>query len=244
MQGWGYHPSDGAAGQFRTVLVQAMLLNRSPLLEDLTTKALLCLRDDPALGRRSRGHLYGIHRAVASLGHADPPPKPIHAAMPELEGVPAPWADWVERWYATSTLTPKVRGAFRSIVSKAGRWLAAEHPSIVEPAQWTRQTCAAWVAALDRMVVGDYVQRRVGLDTHGGKPLSARTKAGYLTATRTFFRDVQEWGWIPRRFGPITGDSREVLARDAVCLLDVPVHKTGTAFTKPVDPLLGQAIEA
>jgi integrase len=43
---------------------------------------------------------------------------------------------------------------------------------------------------------------------------------------------------------PVPGDSREILARDAVCLLDVPVHKTGTAFTKPVDPLLGQAIEA
>ena len=27
----------------------------------------------------------------------------------------------------------------------------------------------------------------------------------------------------------------------AVCLLDVPVHKTGTAFTKPVDPIIGQA---
>jgi hypothetical protein len=30
---------------------------------------------------------------------------------------------------------------------------------------------------------------------------------------------------------PIPGDSKEVLAQDAVCLLDVPVHKTGTAFT-------------
>ena len=29
-----------------------------------------------------------------------------------------------------------------------------------------------------------------------------------------------------------------------ICLLDIPTHKTGTAFTKPVDPLLGQAIEA
>ena len=27
-------------------------------------------------------------------------------------------------------------------------------------------------------------------------------------------------------------------------LLDIPAHKTGTAFTKPMDPLLGQAIEA
>jgi integrase len=43
---------------------------------------------------------------------------------------------------------------------------------------------------------------------------------------------------------PIPGDSDKVLARDAVCLLEVPTHKTGSAFTKPVDPLLGQAIEA
>ena len=42
----------------------------------------------------------------------------------------------------------------------------------------------------------------------------------------------------------ITGDSDQVLARDAVCLLDVPAHKTGTAFTKPVDPILGQALDA
>jgi integrase len=31
---------------------------------------------------------------------------------------------------------------------------------------------------------------------------------------------------------------------DAVCFLDVPVNKTGTPFTKPVDALVGQAIEA
>ena len=29
-----------------------------------------------------------------------------------------------------------------------------------------------------------------------------------------------------------------------VCLLDVPVTKTSTAFTKPIDPIVGQAIEA
>ena len=49
---------------------------------------------------------------------------------------------------------------------------------------------------------------------------------------------------LAARGTPIPGDTDEVLARDAVCLLDVPAHKTGTAFTKPVDPLLGQAIEA
>lgn len=29
-----------------------------------------------------------------------------------------------------------------------------------------------------------------------------------------------------------------------VCLLDVPVHKTGRAYTKPVDALVGEAIDA
>jgi integrase len=40
---------------------------------------------------------------------------------------------------------------------------------------------------------------------------------------------------------PIPGDSREIHAADALCLLDIPVNKTGT---KPVDPLIGQAIQA
>ena len=31
---------------------------------------------------------------------------------------------------------------------------------------------------------------------------------------------------------------------ESVCLLDVPTHKTGTDFTKPVDPQVGHAIEA
>ncbi|WP_331772911.1 hypothetical protein OG948_56660 (plasmid) [Embleya sp. NBC_00888] len=42
----------------------------------------------------------------------------------------------------------------------------------------------------------------------------------------------------------IAGDSDRVLARNVVCLLDVPTHKTGTSFTKPVDPILGHGIDA
>jgi integrase len=36
----------------------------------------------------------------------------------------------------------------------------------------------------------------------------------------------------------------EAVPRDAVCWLDVPVNKTGSAFTKPVDRVVGQAIVA
>ena len=40
----------------------------------------------------------------------------------------------------------------------------------------------------------------------------------------------------------VAGDGRDV--NKPVCLLDIPVHKTGRAFTKPVDPLVGEAITA
>ncbi len=36
--------------------------------------------------------------------------------------------------------------------------------------------------------------------------------------------------------------SGEVLPGGTVCLLDIPVNKTGSAFTKPVDPTVGKAI--
>jgi integrase len=217
------------------------------------------------------------------------------------------------------------------VLAKVGRWLAAEHPGITEPGQWARQTCAAWVAAVDRMTVGDHAQSTVWLDGrlgNLGKPLSPKRKRAYLRVARTFFRDCQDWEWIPRRFDParalatprsitaLQGPDPRVIADDiwakllwaglnlegtdlprgcahplamvraitltwlfsgqrsdeiarlrlgcirwhhdrttpanddpdsaenAVCLLDIPTHKTGTAFTKPVDPLLGQAIEA
>ena len=87
-------------------------------------------------------------------------------------------------------------------MAKAGRWLAAEHPEITEPGQWTRSTCAAWVAAIDRMTVGDYTQRRDHLTGRAGAPIAPRTKAHILMASRAFFRDCQEWEWIGRRFDP------------------------------------------
>lgn len=332
LDAWGYRVPEVAKHRLRGVLSQALLVNHSPLLEDLSTEAFTRLRAHPATTGYQLPLLYALQRAVAALGHCEAPARAGYNAVPVIEGANPAWTDWVERWHATSTLTPKVRAIIRTIMAKAGRWLAAEHSEITEPAQCTRQTCASWVAAVDRMSVGDYVQRRDALAGREGTPISPRTKAHILMASRTFFRDCQEWEWSPRRFDPsralavprsvavligtdprviaddlwakllwaglnlesgdlpgnsagtyypmeliravtltwlfsglrsdeitrlrvgcvrwqhdgrpIRGDASDVLAEDAVCLLDVPVHKTGTAFTKPVDPLLGQAIEA
>ena len=56
--------------------------------------------------------------------------------------------------------------------------------------------------AVDRMSTGDYTQWNAGLGGRAGKPLSPKTKSGYLRTARTFFRDCQEWEWISRRFDP------------------------------------------
>jgi integrase len=330
LAGWGYHRR--CEQDLTSVICHVLLLNRSPRLEDLSGEALTRLRADPAMGRYFPGNLHGVHRALAALGHAEPPAAPKYGDGPAvIKGAADAWTRWVERWHATSTLAPVTRGIYRVVLAKTGRWLAREHPEITEPAHWTRQTCAAWVAAVDRMAVGDYSQSLDGKRGRVGEPLTPKTKSSYLRMARAFFRDLQEWEWIPRRFDPakalgaprslraligpdprviaddiwakllwaglnleaadlpradrrvhpfemiraitltwlfsgqrsdeiarlrvgcvrwqhdgmpIAGDSDQVLARDVVCLLDVPTHKTGTAFTKPVDPLLGQAIEA
>lgn len=332
LEQWGYRSVLSGKHRLRGVFSQALLINRSPWLEDLDTAAFARLHAHPATNHHHGEMLYALQRAVAALGHCDPPVRTGYNHAPGIDGTDPAWAGWVQRWHDTSALTPRVRATIRTIMAKAGRWLAAEHPDITEPGQWSRATCAAWVAAVDRMAVGDYVQRHDHIHARAGAPISPRTKAHVLMATRTFFRDLQEWEWIPHRFDPartlalprsvaaligtnpriiadgiwakllwaglnleaadlpgntadtyypmeliravtlcwlfsglrsdelsrlrvgcvrwqhdghpITADAPDVLATDAVCLLDVPVHKTGTAFTKPVDPLLGQAIEA
>jgi integrase len=328
---WGYQNPLRVKHRLRGIVSQALLINHSPRLEDLTTEAFTALRAHPANTGRYREMIYALQRACASLGYCDPRVPTGRNNAPGIDGTSPQWAAWAERWHATSPLSPRVRATVRTIMAKAGRWLAAEHPEITEPGQWTRQTCAAWVAAVDQMAVGDYVQRHDHIQARAGKPILPRSKAHILGATRTFFRDLQEWEWIPRRFDPtralavprsinaligtsprviadevwaklmwaglnlqaadlpgcadsyypiellravtltwlfsglrsdeisrlrvgcirwqhdgqpIAGDAADILAEDAVCLLDVPVHKTGTAFTKPVDPIVGQAIEA
>jgi len=317
--GWGYQ--DAQKGRaFPRVLCEVFLVNRSPRLIDLSLGVLDGLRTTAHPEKRTR--LFQVQRALAALGLMDAPAAPV-VPRAVIQGVAATWIGWVHRWESTSTLTPSTRHHVRGCVLKAGRWLQVEHPTLTEPAAWTRELCAAYVAAIDRMHVGDFAQRCGPLRDRLGQPLSARSKEGYLGAMRQFFRDCQEWGWIPRRFDParalatpravkaLIGPAPRVIAdevwakllwaglnldavdlatsrnarycypvelvralavtwlfgglrsdeivrlrvgcirwqpradgADRVCLLDVPAHKTGAPFTKPVDPLVGQAIEA
>ncbi len=181
--GWGYRLGRDDDTLLPMVACQLFLLNRSPHVEALRTELFDRIRSERLLPDLRLNTLHAIQRAVAHLGLCDPPAPGTGRHSARASGGPQQWAQWVDRWHATSTLTPRACGSVRAILYKVGRWLEVEHPEATDPAAWTRQTCAAWVA------------------------------------------------------------SRQVLARDAVCLLDVPTHKTGTAFTKPVDPILGQALD-
>ena len=328
LRGWGYR-SACTTTKYPGLICTMLLLNRSPYLSAITTAVIEHLRHQETLLPMYRSGLYGVHRALAALGFVDPPASYLGPQTPEVEGVHPTWQEWVERWTATSTLTHKVRLTFRTILLKIGRWLATTHPTICEPSLWTREVCADFLAMVERLEIGDYAQRRVGLANRLGQPLSARSKAGYIVAVRIFFRDCHEWEWIPRRFDParalttprsiraLVGPNPRVIADDVwakllwaglnfaandlppnsgkcyplelvqalalvwlfsglrsdeiarlrlgcirqqrelgattsvddsadggagVCLLDVPSHKTGTAFTKPVDSIMGKAI--
>ena len=100
LAGWGYSAREP---HLTAMVCQMFLLNRSPLLEDLTSEVLLRMRSDPAMGEHRASTLYGVHRAVAALDHADPPPPLEHGpGLAAIEGTAPGWAEWVERWYATS----------------------------------------------------------------------------------------------------------------------------------------------
>ena len=75
-----------AENKLHATIAQMLLVNRSPRLEDLSTEVLTALRDHPAIGPWERSPLYGTHRAVAALGHADAPPPAAGGQPHETEG--------------------------------------------------------------------------------------------------------------------------------------------------------------
>jgi integrase len=342
LRGWGCGPK-AVERCAPTALCELLLRRGSPRLEDLDPATLAARRDDPA---RPASLLYGVRlvgQALALLGH--PGGVPPSAAPGEVDwpagtaaaraDVPAAWAEWCMRWFRTATQARKSRETIFYYLLKAGRWLAATHPEATDPACWTRELAAEYVAAVDRMRVGEWAHAPATCRyaERLGQPLRARTKDRQLGSLRTFFHDTQEWGWVPHRFDPLRAlatpravraligpDPRVIaddcwakllwaglnlaatdlprhagrgepwyplelvravgllwlfaglrndeltrlrvgcvrwqredvavagtaatLPQDAVCLLDVPAHKTGRPFTKPVDRAVGKAIAA
>lgn len=188
-----------------SVLTYALLLVRSPQLTHLSMATLEQVQRE--IAPSCRRSCVPLSRALCRLGILTRPL--AHARMGPLaragvqDTVSAEWRHWCERWRVTSTEAPKTRKGKFTILMKVGRWLAACHPTITSPAQWTRELAAEWVAAVDRMTVGEWMHpdNRLRADLIG-KPLRPNTKATLLATVRTFLFDCQQWQWMPPRFDP------------------------------------------
>jgi site-specific recombinase XerC len=199
---WGY-------GRFQAKDVQwavctVLLANKSPRLEALTLDLLQAERAITSVDYR-RSSIAVLSRVLTDLGIVPHPLAKVssHSNMGKVtNGVDPVWVDWVERWQKTSTLQANSR--YRNFVNllKTGRWVTTTHPELASPENWTRDSAAEWVALVCRMTIGDWTQVDQRFQKNRGKPLSARARAHLLSSLSAFFRDIQEWGWVPRRFDP------------------------------------------
>ena len=71
------------------VFSQAMLINRSPLPNDLDNEAFARLREHPATNAHQGAFLFALQRAVAALGSCDRPVRTGHERMQVIEGAAA-----------------------------------------------------------------------------------------------------------------------------------------------------------
>jgi len=338
---WGY-AAKGTRAQVMRTIFECLLFVRSPHLKDITLDHLRTVigRRPPRTGTYCA---FATSRVLAKIGAIPEPleimrPFVVRADLPEItEGVPSEWAHLCRRWFDTSTGSDRNRRKNYYFLLNIGRWLAHEHPEINSPADWTRELAAEAVAVTCQWHAGDWCTSAPVHIKNRGHALKPSTYAGRISALRVFFRDLQEWELIPRRFDPVRsfvtpksvlakiGPNPRVIADDvwaklvwaglnltaedlpkrgpfqrkplessypvelckalavtwlfaglrnneilrlrlgcirwqkedvsvpgrsetlaggAVCMLDVPVNKTSTAFTKPVDPIVGEMISA
>jgi hypothetical protein len=202
IRSWGY--SRYSAKDAQWAVCTLLLAAKSPHLEDIT---LDLLEEERNVTRvRYRQAAIGVlSRALAGLSAIAHPLSrpPARSTFGDARnGAPAEWVSWAERWRDTCTLQPKSRKTQFIYLLKAGRWIASAHPECVSPDRWTREIAAEWVGTVCRMAVGEWTQVNAKYQKRRSKPLSAKSKAHLLSSLCTFFRDIQEWEWIPRRFDP------------------------------------------
>ena len=339
---WGYI-KHGMSDRIMRTVFETLLFIRSPHLDQLTLEHLktVIARKPPRIGSYS---IVAFSRVLASMGTV-PEALEIHRPVPDKKsspaltlGVPIEWARLCRLWFDRSTDAKCSRTKSYYFLLNVGRWLGTIHPTVLSPADWTRDLAAELISVVCQWHGGDWGSIDPVHVTSRGKILAPSTRAGRISTLRIFFRDLQEWELIPRRFDPTRhlttpksllaligpnprviaddvwaklvwaglnlvpddlprrGPARrgkfrpnsypiemcralattwlfaglrnneilrlrvgcirwqreevtvpgtgDVLPADAVCLLDVPVNKTGTAFTKPVDRIVGEAIAA
>lgn len=188
-----------------SVLGALMLENGDPRLENFTEALLL-----KGQAHRSEGVARSVGKVshgLAALGILEKPLRMrsyVSWRTKSIEGIDPDWVKWCRRWRDTSTLHPRTRESNYSFILRTGIWLAREQPGVSSPVDWSLSTCAAFIAAVDRMTVGEWtLESGRGTKLNRlGLPIAPNSKGGFLHAVRRFFIDVELWGWARLKFNP------------------------------------------
>lgn len=198
LEGAGY--PRGKPVYLRRVVSLLLLVAGSPRLEAVTLEHLDAAYAEGNLPESARRTVHRVSRALELAGLTARSCRiPGHSRPVERTGVAPEWAEWCDRWRATSPRAAKNRDNVHSTVLRVGLWLAERHPEVRSPADWTAETCLDFVAMAAEATTGRYafVERR-----GAGKPMTAKAKSGLIYAVRSFFADLQGWGWTEPRFAP------------------------------------------
>jgi integrase len=201
---WG-HAAVMIEGYVPRTVCEALLVNRSPFLEDLTREVLVSLRESNLAVQVHRS-LVALSEVLADDGIIGSSLAATKIRKPKynpniLLSVPPEWVKWCQRWRETSTRSRRTLRMGYYWLLHVGRWIARHHPDAASPARWTTELAAECVAAIHRMGIGEWAERTDQIGPKRlGKPIAAGTIASRLGILRAFFADLQEWELIPRKF--------------------------------------------
>jgi integrase len=207
---WGYAFNITYQRSLRQALSLALLMRRSPQLDDLSAELLQTLYFQSPVEHLQQAFKL-LMRALAELGILEAQQAVLSRAakspsQEDTEGIAPEWVDWCLRWRSTAVQHAELeRHKTWLILLKVGRWLAATHPDITSPTQWTTTLAIEWLTVVTSLRVGDFcsTNERVHFCGQKGKPHRPHTQQGHIVAVRTFFFDLQDDPFnIPRTFDP------------------------------------------
>ncbi|MFE7216825.1 tyrosine-type recombinase/integrase [Streptomyces sp. NPDC057611] len=155
--------------------------------------------------RASLSRLHSLHVLMFNTGQISEPPfhglKTRELWREELTPADTPpaIAASVDRWLAgrlqstdRAESVRNARDAFRYFL----RWLSQSHPEMANLAELTRAHVESYLS---------HLHQRINQRT--GRPLSARTRYGYISPLLQFFRESSQWGWTDAPARPLLGRS-------------------------------------
>jgi len=118
-------------------------------------------------------------------------------------GVPPEWARLCRLWFDRSTYARSSRTQSFYFLLNVDRWLGHVDPTVLSPGDWTRDLAAELISVVCQWHGGDWGSIDPVHLRSRGKILAPSTRASRTSTLRIFFRDLQEWDLIPRRFDPM-----------------------------------------